>query len=280
MGKTQPYEPGIGPQSSMTRACHCAATGGGTGISSSSPRSTWLEPGPNVPGGDSRRAIGADQHPGPDTRPVRQPGPGQPAVLADPPHRGPLPHRDARVGSGFAQRVVEVFPGHHGQQRRIGVAGELTPPVQGGGDVVDAVPRGHLHVPGRHRERGPDQAAAAGLVPGMLGPLDHDRPRPGSRRGQGGGQACRSRAHHRDVPFRQFRHPGRVTEGTRRAVIAQPGGGARAGRNFVAAAFAGDQDGPDDDMDRTASCPAPIRPRSPASGSRWTAGWIITAARC
>ncbi len=40
MGNTQPYEPGIGPQSSITRSRHRAATGGGTGISSSRPRST------------------------------------------------------------------------------------------------------------------------------------------------------------------------------------------------------------------------------------------------
>ena len=32
MGNTQPYDPGMGPQSSITRPRHWSATGGGTGL--------------------------------------------------------------------------------------------------------------------------------------------------------------------------------------------------------------------------------------------------------
>ena len=46
MGKTQPYDAGISPQSSTTRPANRRLTGSGTAISSSSPRSTWANSAP------------------------------------------------------------------------------------------------------------------------------------------------------------------------------------------------------------------------------------------
>ena len=135
-----------------------------------------------------------------------------PAVLGDGPHHGPLPQYRPGTGGRGAQRIIEFLAGHHGQQR-FGVApGELPAAVQGGGDRVHGVPGRDLDVAAGHRQRRADQAAPAGLVTRVLGPLQHHGARPGGRRGQRGGQARRSPAGHRDIPRLVFRHPRSVDE--------------------------------------------------------------------
>ena len=52
----------------------------------------------------------------------------------------------------------------------------------------------------------------------MLGPLKHNRARPGRGRGAGGGQSGRTAADDRDVPFSAFSHLKSLGEPAKRAV--------------------------------------------------------------
>jgi hypothetical protein len=52
----------------------------------------------------------------------------------------------------------------------------------------------------------------------MLGPLEHDRPRPGGGRSAGGGQPGRPAADDGDIPFSTFSHAKSLGEPAHRAV--------------------------------------------------------------
>jgi hypothetical protein len=52
----------------------------------------------------------------------------------------------------------------------------------------------------------------------MLGPLEHDRPRPGGGRGGGGRQSGRPAADDGDIPFSTFSHAKSLGEPAKRAV--------------------------------------------------------------
>ena len=161
------------------------------------------------PGG----AVSADEDAGAHAGPVGQPRAGVTVVLADPAHRGPLLHGGPGRHRRPPERVVELLPRHHGEQRIALFPGEGAPAVQGDGHGADMVARGHLDAPAGHRERGPDQAAATGLVPGMYRPLQHDRPGTAAGGGERGRQAGRARADDRYVPRLVLRHSGSVNDG-------------------------------------------------------------------
>ena len=155
---------------------------------------------PGVLRADTRGTVRADEHPGAHARAVSQSGDGVLAVLGDPPHRRALPECDASGQRRLAQRIVELLPHHHGEQRLAVLPGELVPAIQGDGRGMDVVACGHRGQTARDGERGAGQAAAAGLVAGMLRPLHHDCARPAGSGGQSSRQAGRPCAHDGDIP--------------------------------------------------------------------------------
>jgi hypothetical protein len=70
----------------------------------------------------------------------------------------------------------------------------------------DLVPDRQLNLAGHGGPGDAEQTTAARLVPGVLGSLKHDRPRPGGGRGAGGGQSGRPAADDGDIPFSPFSH--------------------------------------------------------------------------
>ena len=65
---------------------------------------------------------------------------------------------------------------------------------------------GSVELAGHGRLGDAEQAAAAGLVPGMLGPLEDDGPRPGGGGSARGGQPGRPAADHGHIPVSTFSH--------------------------------------------------------------------------
>ena len=165
-----------------------------------------VELGTNVPGRDAGRAIGADDRAGSDLGSVREPRRGVTAGLTDPPDLGPLPDHGAVFGRPVEQRGVELLAEHHRQQRLGLGAGELVAAAQRDRHRADLVPGGHLDQPARSGPRRADEATAAGLVPRVLGPLEHDRARARGGRRTGRGQPGRPGPDDGDIPFRLFCH--------------------------------------------------------------------------
>ena len=173
LGKTQAYDPGIGPQSSSSRPRHrSCSTSAGTGISSSRPRSTWRYR-PLRAGRSPRRSRPPRSPPAPRRfGTVGQPDAYPLGVLLDRADRDPLAAPGAGGDRRRAQPVVELLAAHHRHQPACSLpAGELPSAVAGERHPVHLVVRGHLDPAADSGQRGADQAAAAGLVARVLGPL-------------------------------------------------------------------------------------------------------------
>ena len=205
-GKTQPYEAGILPQSSSTRPAHRPADLVRHGDFQLEAEVHLVELRADVPGGDAGGAVGADDHLRGDLRTVREPGRRVPVRLVDRANLGPLPEPRAVLLGPLQQRGVELIAHHHREQRLAVRTGELLPAAQRDRGPADLVACGHVDQAARGGAGRADQAAAARLVPRVLGPLKHDCSR--SRRGRGTrrGQPGRSRPDDGDIPHITFLH--------------------------------------------------------------------------
>jgi hypothetical protein len=160
-----------------------------------------LEGDTDVPAGDPGGAVGANDHAGGDGGAVGEPRVRVAGLLADRADGGLL--ADPRAGGQcpVQQRGVELLAHDHGQQWPGVRAGEFAAAAQregGGGDLVTGGQTGQVFHGG---QRGPDQAAAAGLVPGMLGAFQDERPRPGGGGRARGRQPGRAAPDDRDIPL-------------------------------------------------------------------------------
>jgi hypothetical protein len=164
----------------------------------------------DVPGANPGGAVSADDDAGGDGIAAREPGVRVAGLLADRADGGLLAHLRAGGQRPVQQRGVELIAHDHCQQRPGIRPGELIAAAQREGRLGDLVAgRQSRQVP-HGIQRRPDQAAAAGLVPGMLGPLHDDRPRPRAGRRVRGRQPGRPAPDDRDVPLSPFVHQVRV----------------------------------------------------------------------
>ena len=199
LGKTQPYDAGISPQSSTIRPANRRADRFRHGYLQFKPEIYLGELRARMPGGDAGRAVSADDHLRGHGGPVGEPGAGAVPRLVNRSHQRLLPHHRAlllRV-TAAPRRTPPASPSPAPARAR---PGELPAAAQGERDGPDLVPGGHLDLPRDGAERRPDQAAAARLVPRMFRPLEHDRPRPGRGRRAGRGQPGRARPRRRRHP--------------------------------------------------------------------------------
>ncbi len=200
LGKTQAYEPGMAPQSSSSRPRHRSCSAGGTGISNSRPRSTCRYRTPTCRRGHPRRAVRPDHGTSRDRRTVGQPQAYPLGVLLDRADRDPLPQLRAGGDRRRAQPVVELLAAHHRHHRTAVAAGELPTAVAGECHPVHPVVRGHLDPILNGRQRGADQATAAGLVPRVRGPLDDKCGNARTGSGVGRGQPRGASADDDEIP--------------------------------------------------------------------------------
>ena len=129
-----------------------------------------------------------------------------PVGLVDRADLCPLPDDRAALLGPANESRVELVAHHHGEQRLGMGAGELAAAAERECHRRDLVPDGQRDLAGHGGAGDADQAAAARLVARMLGPLEHDGPRPRGGGGTRGGQAGRPAANDGNIPLSTFCH--------------------------------------------------------------------------